>query len=669
MLTQSLPMSLRDPARDRSGPLRELAHMEPAAITVLIVDDDDAYVRLIRHVFARTVNPQFDLLHVRYLSDVLPAIERTDVSVILLDVNLPDGNGIEWLREHRTRLSAAVIVLTEFPEFGSDSTIEGGAQDFLVKSEVEPAHLIRTVRYGVDRERVHRELVRSREYFQSLIENARDLITVIDDRGIVLYQSPASTALLGHTPDSLVGRSIFDLVAADDVPGARAMVSGLFDAGHPTARGEFSVHHQDGGLRVLDMVASRIPSAGERRRAVINARDETERRRAEEALQSRIDQLRQSQKMEAIGRLAGGIAHDFSNLLTVITTACERLAERSDPVLQRDFDTILRNCDRAAGLTRQLLAFSRQQTLAPEPMNLAELVSGTGQLLKQLIGEHIALVLDIPSEQCPVEADRVQMEQVLLNLAINARDAMPEGGELRVRLRNVTVGDQFAKAHTPMAPGEYVLLEIADDGHGMSPEIRARAFEPFFTTKHPTKGTGLGLSTVYGIVKQSGGFIWLDSEMGVGTTFRVYLPPTDAAPVAPAPAPVLSASSSGGTATILLTEDEEDVRELLVDMLTAHGFTVLHAATPAEAIERSRGFDDRIDILLTDMVMPGATGRELAETLKGERPDLRVLYISGYPEHGNVQGPRSSLIEPGASFLSKPFTRDLLLTKVRSLLG
>jgi CheY-like chemotaxis protein len=324
---------------------------------------------------------------------------------------------------------------------------------------------------------------------------------------------------------------------------------------------------------------------------------------------------------------------------------------------------ILSTWARGAALTRQLLAFSRKQTLAPQPMDLAELVAGTGRLLKQLIGEHIQLVLDIPSTLKRIEADRTQIEQVLLNLAINGRDAMPNGGALRIRLRDVSVTEQFAATHPPMTAGDYVLLEVADDGHGMSSDTKLRAFEPFFTTKHPTKGTGLGLSTVSGIVKQSGGCIWIDSEPNAGTTFQVYLPPTDAeAPPAPLPVPVRN--SDKANLTILLAEDEEDVRELLTDMLENHGYKVIAGGSPAEAIERAAAYKGRIDLLLTDVVMPGATGRELADAIQASRPETKVLFISGYPEHGATRG---SVLEPGVPFLQKPFTRNLLLEKLRSL--
>ncbi len=379
--------------------------------------------------------------------------------------------------------------------------------------------------------------------------------------------------------------------------------------------------------------------------------------------------LVQSQKMEAVGRLAGGIAHDFSNVLTVITQACERLRDRIEAGIASttEIDMILRNTERAASLTRRLQAFSRQQVLAPRPLDLGRLVNSASELLEQFIGEDIHLSIEIAPDLRPVEADPVQIQQVLMNLAINSRDAMKDGGWLRFRAWNVTVDQLFSETHPPMKPGDWVLLEVSDTGHGMDANTKGRAFEPFFTTKDPVRAGGLGLSTVYGIVKQSEGFVWIDSVLGHGTSISIYLPPTDR-PVVEAEVKKPAAKKRGVKkyATILLTEDEDDVRELLGDMLGSQGFKVLPAANGAEALTRAAEFDGTIDLLLTDVVMPGGTGRDLARQLTAVRPGLRVLYMSGYPEHGAAPG---SVLEPGVPFIPKPFTRDVLLEKIRELLA
>jgi CheY-like chemotaxis protein len=371
--------------------------------------------------------------------------------------------------------------------------------------------------------------------------------------------------------------------------------------------------------------------------------------------------------MEAVGRMAGGIAHDFSNVLTTVTASCERLGDdiAEDAPARREIDRILRNAERAAAMVRQLLAFSRQQTLAPRSIDLGRLVGQAGELIQQFIGEHIHLHIEVAPDRRPVEADPGQIEQVMMNLAINARDAMPEGGEFHVSVRNVVLDEQFAREHPPQPPGEYVLLRVSDTGHGMEPYVRERAFEPFFTTKSASHGSGLGLSTVYGIVKQSGGYIWLASEPGRGATFEIYLPPTTTPPAEIEP-PRLSARSPSRSKTVLLAEDEDDIRELLSEMLTAHGYDVLAANCPADAMVRAAEHPDTIDLLLTDVVMPGGTGRDLARRLTAIHPHMRVLFMSGYPEHGAAPG---SVLEPGSPFLAKPFTRDVLLQELQRLLA
>ena len=639
----------------------------PDAVPILIADDDQGYVHFLRRILADAKGQQFDVEHVTHLSRILPILKAHKAAVLLLDIHLPDGNGLEWLAAHRAEVDAAVVVMTGHIEFDVAEDIAPGAQDFLLKNQVDRYQLVRAILYAAERHRTQQQLIRSREYFQSLIENARDLITVVDERGWILYQSPASAYVLGMAPEEIVHRHLWDLVSIDDVPRMRALLAAAFEGNIDKAVGEFDVRHANGTMRTIDIVGSRIPPDDGSRRAVLNSRDITERRHALEALRLRDEQLRQAQKMEAVGRLAGGIAHDFSNVLTVIISASERLydrvGDRRDAV--SDIESILRNSERAASLTRQLLAFSRQQTLAAQPLDLGQLVRRAGRLLKRLIGEDIVLALDFPDEMLAIEADPTQVEQVLMNLAINARDAMPEGGSLRIALRRISVDAEFARNHPPMAPGNYVLLEVEDSGTGMTPETAAHAFEPFFTTKHPSKGTGLGLSTVYGIVKQSGGFIWIDTEPGRGTTFSIFLPPTSARPV-PRETPKRQVIEERTPATILLAEDEDEVRSLLRDVLEMQGHTVLEANGPVQGVEVAAAYPGTIDLLLTDVVMPGGTGRDLAREIVARRPETKVLYMSGYPDAG---GSPQGVLEPGVPFLSKPFTRDVLLAKVHELLG
>ena len=377
-------------------------------------------------------------------------------------------------------------------------------------------------------------------------------------------------------------------------------------------------------------------------------------------------QLSQSQKMEAVGRLAGGIAHDFNNLLTVIGGQAGGLLERlqrDDPLAQKA-EAIVSAADRAASLTQQLLAFSRRQVLSPQVLSLNTIVSHVHGMLERVIGEHITCRLSLASGVDNVRADPGHIEQALLNLALNARDAMPHGGTLMISTAVVELDDVYSRQHATAQPGRYVRLAVSDTGYGMPPETRSRIFEPFFTTKEMGKGTGLGLSMVYGIVKQSGGYIWVYSEPGTGTTFKIYLPSVDAAVEEPLqqPEPVVPT----GTETVLLVEDEDGVRDLLQEILTDQGYRVLSASRGAEALRISDLADEDIPLLVTDVVMPQMSGRELARRLRARRPSLRVLYLSGYTEEAIAQ---HGVIEPDAAFLQKPFTRVDLARKIREVLA
>ncbi len=392
----------------------------------------------------------------------------------------------------------------------------------------------------------------------------------------------------------------------------------------------------------------------------------TQRAGAREALRAAEEQLRQAQKMEAIGRLAGGVAHDFNNLLTVIGGRSALLLMRLDGAdpSRRDVELIKKTADRAATLTRQLLAFSRKQILQPKVLDLNAVVAGMEPLLRRLISEDIALATRRAPDLGRVKADPGQIEQVILNLAVNARDAMPRGGQLTLETRNVVLDDTYARGHPDVAPGPHAMLAVTDTGVGMSAETRARLFEPFFTTKRPGEGTGLGLATVYGIVKQSGGNVGVYSELGFGTSFKIYLPlveetaaAADALPGAPAPV--------RGSEMVLIVEDEEDLRTLAREILEAHGYSVMEAATPEAALRAVAERPDGIDLLVTDVVLPQMSGRELADRLLAGRPGLRVLFMSGYTDDAIV---RHGVLELDMPFLAKPFTPENLARRVREAL-
>jgi PAS domain S-box-containing protein len=376
-------------------------------------------------------------------------------------------------------------------------------------------------------------------------------------------------------------------------------------------------------------------------------------------------ELRQSQKMEAVGRLAGGIAHDFNNLLTVISGRSDLLLHRlrADDPVRKDVELIKRVGERAATLTRQLLAFSRKQVLQTRVLALDAVVADLEPMLQRLIGEDVELVTAIAPGVGRVQADPAQIEQVVLNLVVNGRDAMPGGGRLTIGLADVELDATFVAANPSAAPGPHVVLAVSDTGTGIPPEVQARIFEPFFTTKEPGKGTGLGLAMVYGIVKQHEGTIVVDSEPGRGTTFRVYLRRVQG-PLAVDPAPV-AVAPSGRAGTILLVEDEDDVRDLAKELLVGDGFTVLEAATPGEAMRAAERHAGVIDLVVTDVVMPEMSGRELVVRLLERRPLTTVLYISGYSEDAIAQ---HGVLDAGTTLLAKPFTPDDLRRTVSALL-
>src|ERR1700730_9652947 len=414
---------------------------------------------------------------------------------------------------------------------------------------------------------------------------------------------------------------------------------------------------KNGKIFEVDIISHPLEYGGRKVRMVV-AQDISERQALEE-------QLRQAQKMEAVGRLAGGVAHDFNNLLMVIKGHTELLLNVV-PVpasMLKKIEHIDRAADRAAALTRQLLAFSRMQVLQPRVMNVNGVVEEMGKLLPRLIGEDIELVIRTVPNLGAIRADASQMEQVIMNLAVNARDAMPSGGKLVIETSNADLDRAYSSVHPLVQPGRYVLLAVSDTGTGMDAQTQVRIFEPVFTTKGQGKGTGLGLSTVYGVVKQSGGYVWVYSEIGKGTSFKIYLPRVDQAEDQASPAP--SSEAPSGAGTILLAEDEQEVREVAREFLESGGYTVLEARDGADALRVAEQHAGVIDLLVTDMVMPGMTGQELATRIQEKRKGLHVMFMSGYSEYAAVEAAHS---DPKLRLLTKPFSRAVILRAVRDML-
>jgi two-component system, cell cycle sensor histidine kinase and response regulator CckA len=517
-----------------------------------------------------------------------------------------------------------------------------------------------------DRYRAEQALRESERRFRSLIENASDVIAVVDAGAVATFASPSVERLLGIAREDVVGRRILDLVHPDELEHAVERLQATIGNEGTPEKAQFRVRHVDGGWRVVEVIGTSLLHDDAVRGVVLNIRDETERHVAQRALDESQEKLIQAQKMEAVGQLAGGVAHDFNNLLTAIRGNAELLMADMEPgsAPYEDVQEIRRAADRAAALTRQLLAFSRKQVLQPRVMDLNDTVAGVEKMLRRLIGEDVELATELQPALGHVRADPGQLEQVLLNLAVNARDAMPRGGRLVVRTADAVLGEADVRLYHYVVPGDYVLLSVADTGHGMDAQTAVRVFEPFFTTKPAGQGTGLGLSTVYGIVKQSGGYVWIDSAPGEGTTVRIYLPRVDR-PVAGLPQPAPAAEPGAARETLLLVEDEAAVRKIALRALRRAGYRVLEAVDGEEALRVSAEYPGAIDLVITDVVMPRVGGRDLVRRLRVERPETRVLFISGYSEAA-VAG--NGVLEPGAWFMGKPFTPDVLLDKLRQVL-
>jgi PAS domain S-box-containing protein len=501
-------------------------------------------------------------------------------------------------------------------------------------------------------------LRRSESNFRSLVMNAPYGICRCDALGTLQDANPAMVAMFGYSSASeLRGRHLGSLYADAQ---QWFQTADYFHAGKEFNNLTTECVRRDGAPIAARISGRSIANGKQGSTFEIFMEDVTETRTLEL-------QLRQAQKMEAIGRLAGGIAHDFNNLLMVISGYSEFLLERlgPDPRLRGPAQEISNATQRATSLTRQLLAFSRKQMLAPKVLDLNEVVAENLKMLTRMIGEDIDLVM-VPSPILgAVRADPGQIDQVIMNLTVNARDAMPHGGKLTIETANVTLDETFARTHAPLAPGNYVMLAISDTGVGMDSETQSRIFEPFFTTKG-AKGTGLGLSTVYGIVKQSGGFIFVDSQPERGTAFRAYFPRVDSREdaVAAPDSPGLPRAERGQE-TILLVEDEANLRRLARQYLETQGYKILEAEDGAAALQIVDGYKGSIDLLLTDVIMPGMNGRELATQASNHLPNVRVLYMSGYAENAIGQ---DGTLDAGINLLQKPFSLPALRDRVREVL-
>lgn len=516
-----------------------------------------------------------------------------------------------------------------------------------------------------ERELAEKKLATSEERIRLLLNSTAEAIFGVDLEGKCTFCNPACARLLGYSdPAELTGETMHSLIHQSrpdgtPFPQEKCRMCNAFREGREAHVDDEVLWRADGKSFPAEYWSYPIKQNGTLIGAVTTFLDIGERKSLEM-------QLLHAQKMEAIGQLAGGVAHDFNNLLTIITGYSNLLLEqmKSGSESHGYMEEVRRAADRAAGLTRQLLAFGRRQVMAPQVLDLNKIVAETHQMLRRLIGEDIDLVMKLDPALKRAMVDPTQVEQVIMNLAVNSRDAMPEGGKLTIETANAELDANYVRRHAMAAPGRYVMLAVSDTGCGMDSETQSRIFEPFFTTKEMGKGTGLGLSTVYGIVKQIGGEIWVYSEPGLGTTLKVYFPEVqDAEPTVEPPKAV--SASHRGSETILVVEDEDAVRSLVRRVLESQGYTVLTASAGEEATCLCEQREGAIDLLLTDVVMPGLSGRKLADHLGLSRPGMKVLYMSGYSDNAIVH---QGVLDPNTAFLQKPFTPDSILRKVREVL-
>ncbi|HMP89356.1 MAG TPA: PAS domain S-box protein [Kiritimatiellia bacterium] len=518
---------------------------------------------------------------------------------------------------------------------------------------------------AIARQRAEDSLRKSEEHFRSLIENASDLILVVNHKGDIVYGSPSVERELGYLPDKITTLKFLDIIHPDDQNDLTELVKQPDNVSSQTKLREFRLQHQLGHYLQMECAIKSFPDETGNTSWIVNSRDITQRINAENALRHSEELLRHSQKMEAIGRLAGGIAHDFNNLLTAILGYGDLLLEKmtDENEMRSEVQEIHKAANRAHGLTRQLLAFSRRQIMEPICVDLNSIVADMERLLKRLISENIVLKTDTSELPCTVKVDRGQIEQVIVNLALNAKDAMIDGGELGITTEICRLSTSLTKDVVTIPPGEYVLLAISDTGHGISEDIRPRIFEPFFTTKEVGKGTGLGLSMVYGTIEQSGGYILYESVVNTGTKFSIYLPLVNGD--SNSTIEVRYASPRGGNECILLVEDEPIVRDLSRRILSERGYRVVTMENGLKGLEYFRQHPGEIDVILTDIIMPRMSGLVLARSARQIKPDVKVLFMSGYTED---QQPELHETDKGKNFIQKPFTVDLLCGKLRELL-
>jgi two-component system, cell cycle sensor histidine kinase and response regulator CckA len=636
-------------------------------LRILFVEDSEEDAELIEREL-RKAGIGFESVRVDTKPALVQALQEFSPDLILSDYALPsfDGTAALELAQQLSPQTPFIFVSGTIGEERAIESLKRGATDYVIKDR--PARLGPALRRALQdaedrRKRLQaEEALRKSEAFQSLVLRSLPMTFYRAQPGTrrLTWITEQVDRVTGFRAERFVREPSFweSRIHPDDRN--RVVESFASLPGKDAISVEYRWRCADGVYRWFFDHAVLVQALDEASGQIVGSwLDVTERKGLEE-------QLRVAQRMEAIGRLASGVAHDFNNLLTVILWNAEIARERlgEDSPLRQYVQEVHRAGERASSLTQQLLAFSRKQVLEPKIVSLNNVVHEMDRMLRRLIGEDVELNIRLDPQVGRVRADPSQIEQVIMNLAVNARDAMPGGGHLAIETTNVELDEGYAARHVAVTPGPYVRLLMSDSGHGMDLQTQARIFEPFFTTKERGRGTGLGLSTVYGIVKQSGGNIWVYSEPGHGATFKIYLPRIeDAAESLTRPQPRIE--SFQGTETVLLVEDEDMLRSLAYRVLKSSGYTVLEARDGRDALALARSHPSAIHVLLTDVVMPGMSGRELAEQLRSERPEIPVLFMSGYTDETIAQ---HGMLEPGVVLLQKPFTASSLLRKLREVL-
>lgn len=642
------------------------------AVRIVIVEDRDIDAVLVEREIKKTL-PASICRRVMDEPSYLALLEEFKPDVVVTDYYLPQFTGLRALHiaNEQVNFLPVIIITTAQNEDIAVECMKAGATDYVIKEHIK--RLGQAVMHALEKKRLHSERLQiemalrtSESRFRGLYEHANIGIIRTTRDGQIHMANPAAVRMFGY-PDSdsfahsFRGKSRWE--ANEQYP--KALEQLVDEISVVTI--ECELECRDGRtIFVQEIIWPVLNDDSEIEYYDSTLIDITEQKWAEEAQAQLESQLRQAQKMESIGLLAGSIAHDFNNLLTVITGYCNLIQEQLDPdsPTYDDLLQIQEASDKAATLTRQLLAFSRKQVLAPTTINLNDLVRTMHQMFERLIAEDIEFCMDLQPDLPPIMADRNQVEQVIMNLVVNARDAMPNGGQLMICTQAVDLDASYAQAHIDGLEGHCVLLSISDTGVGIPKENQSRIFEPFFTTKEMGKGTGLGLSMVYGIVKQSGGHISLESELGVGTTFRIYFPASEVQQQIQAPQPQVSGLRRGGE-TILLVEDDEMIRQLVEMVLQEEGYKVVTCSRGDEALEQAKALDGPIHLLLTDVVVPKIRGHVLAAQILAFQPNMRILYMSGYSDDVVMQYPTS---EVHFAFLPKPFAPQDLVHKVREVL-